>query len=51
MSNEQNQEKKNHKSEPKKYQRPTLTKYPALKQIMGSSGPEGAGPGLSAEHE
>jgi len=27
--------KKEQKKEPKKYQRPTLTKYPALKQIMG----------------
>ncbi|MBL7198409.1 MAG: hypothetical protein ISS47_09980 [Candidatus Omnitrophica bacterium] len=34
MSKEQDS-KKEQKAEPKKYQRPTLTKYAALKKIMG----------------
>ncbi|MBL7198146.1 MAG: hypothetical protein ISS47_08600 [Candidatus Omnitrophica bacterium] len=43
MSKQQNP-KKERKSKPKKYQRPTLTKYPALKQIMGAASATTAAP-------
>jgi len=42
MSKEQNQGKKQKTEEPKKYQKPTLIKYPALKQVVGVSTLEGA---------
>ena len=43
MSKKQNPGKER-KSKPKKYQKPTLIKYPALKQIMGSASATGPPP-------